>query len=555
MSENRNSSIKKSFIAGSLTSSAGVFVSKLIGLFYVIPYTSIATEENMVFYSNAYSLYNSLLQVCSAGLPFAIAALVSKYIDKDDYRTALLVRKLGTGMLSVFGFFMMMMFALLSGPLAKSALGPQATEIDIHRMQTTYRILSMALFLVPLLYSYRGFYQGFKEMKAYADSQVIEQIVRVLFLLAASWVFVYVFHLDRIWAVYMGVLATSIAAFAGILYFVRFDRAHIGAVNRAARNQVQHPVERNSLIKELLAFGIPYVITGVLGNSQALVNAQFFIPTATKFGMKYEDARLMLSIIQLQCDKISSIPQVLSVGFCAGIVPYLTISYERRDWVQLQKNVREALDTVLYIALPVCYCIFALARPIYYIMYGGANLDAGEGALRWEALLALITTISPICNTMLMTLHQRRQSFYYLAIGFAIKCLSFYPLIKYTGYIGAITSSCLCDGAFIFLALSRINSTFKVTYGRTLKRMMKILLCCLCMQGGFSLLRLAGFVVTESSRGMAVLQFAVYGIVGIAIYVWTTSRMKLPQSIFHMPLRTMIRRLLSQLSRHHHAAR
>ena len=85
--------------------------------------------------------------------------------------------------------------------------------------------------------------------------------------------------------------------------------------------------------------------------------------------------------------------------------------------------------------------------------------------------------------------------------------------------------------------------------------MMKILLCCLCMQGGFSLLRLAGFVVTESSRGMAVLQFAVYGIVGIAIYVWTTSRMKLPQSIFHMPLRTMIRRLLSQLSRHHHAAR
>ena len=80
MSDNTSSKVKQSFIAGSLTSSAGIFVSKLIGLFYIIPFKAIAGQENMVFYSSAFTYYNVLLQISSAGLPFAIAAMVAKYI-------------------------------------------------------------------------------------------------------------------------------------------------------------------------------------------------------------------------------------------------------------------------------------------------------------------------------------------------------------------------------------------------------------------------------------------------------------------------------------------
>jgi O-antigen/teichoic acid export membrane protein len=549
MSESNAKRVKKSFIAGSLTSSAGVFVSKVIGLFYVVPYTAMATEENMVYYSNAYSLYNTLLQVCSAGLPFAIAAIVAKYADREDYKTVLLVRRLGTGMLSVFGFTAMMLFALSSGFLARSGLGPEALAEDIHRMQTSYVILSVALFLVPILYSYRGFYQGFKELRVYADSQVLEQLVRVLALLGLSWICVYALHLDRIWAIYMGVASTSIGALAAILYYIRFDRGHIGAINRAARAQREAAVEKKEIVRELVAFGLPYLIVGVLGNSQALINAQFFIPTASRYGMKYEDARLMLSIIQLQCDKITSIPQVLSIGFSTGVVPYLTVSYEHKDWSGLQKNVRDCLDTVFYIALPLCYCIFALARPIYYIMYGGANLDAGEHALEWSALLALATTISPICNSMMLTLHQRKESILYLAVGFAVKCATFVPLIKYTGYIGAITSSVLCSLSIIYLSLARLSASFHIHYGRTFKRAAKMGVCCLCMQGAFSLLRLAGLGFSESSRLAALGELVIYGAAGMGVYLWTTSLMQLPQAIFHSNVRGLFKRILQAAKR------
>ena len=60
MSEAGEKRIRQSFIAGSLTSSAGIFLSKAIGLFYVVPFTAIAGQENMVFYTSAYNYYNVL---------------------------------------------------------------------------------------------------------------------------------------------------------------------------------------------------------------------------------------------------------------------------------------------------------------------------------------------------------------------------------------------------------------------------------------------------------------------------------------------------------------
>lgn len=550
MTEEGAKRVKQSFIAGSLTSSAGIFLSKAIGLFYVVPFTAIATENNMVFYTGAYNYYNILLQISSAGLPYAIAAVIAKYASRDDYKTVLLVRRLSTLILGVSGFIMMMAFILFSGALSTQVLGADAIPVDLSQMRTCFIILSFALFLVPLLYSYRSFYQGLKDLKIYGESQVIEQLSRVFALLGLGAFVVYVMHLPRIFAIYMAVLSTSIGALVAILYYVRYDRKHIGAINRMARAQKTDCADRGLILKELFAFGIPYLIVSILGNSQMLINTQYFISLNTAFGMPYEEAKLLYGIIQMQCDKITSIPQVLGIGFSAGVVPYMTIALEKRDFKELQKNVRECLETVFYIAIPICFVMYVLARPVYYLMYGGANLNYGEDALRWSSFLALATTVTPICSSMMMTLHLRRESIFYLFVGFVAKCVSFYPLIRYTGYSGAITSSVLCSVTIIYLCLAKISNRFHVNYGMTFKRAGKMLLCCLCMNGGFAILKLIGFTITESSRIIALLQMAVYGIVGASIYVYTSSLMKLPQTIFHITsVKDLFRRFTGRLRR------
>ena len=130
-------------------------------------------------------------------------------------------------------------------------------------------------------------------------------------------------------------------------------------------------------------------------------------------GMDYQLARNLYTIIQLNCDKLTSIPQVLGIGFSSGIVPYMTISLEQRNFKELRKNIRACLDTVLYIGIPVCWALFTLARPIYFVLYGADRLDYAEVCMQWEALLALCTTITPICTSMMLTLHLRKESIFY----------------------------------------------------------------------------------------------------------------------------------------------
>ena len=357
---------KQSLIAGALTSSAGIFISKALGLLYVVPFTAIAGEANMSFYSVAYTYYDILLSICSAGIPFAVAAMVAKYSNNEDYKTVILVRKLSMALMLLSGFVMAVLFIMVSGPLAASVLGAKKTPEDVAILRNVFMILSLAVVCVPFLSSFRGFYQGLKDLKSYAFSQVLEQLTRVVSLLALGAFFVYILDMNNIFAVYMAVLSTSLAAIAAIAYYLIYDRKHYQPIKELARHQTSRPKEVGELFQELLLFGLPYLITALLGNSMNIVNNNFFINTATSAGSSYEDAKLALGIIQVQCNKLTSIPQVLALGFSTGIVPYVTISLENRNFKELRRNVLDCLDTVLYIGAPLCFCLFALASPIYY---------------------------------------------------------------------------------------------------------------------------------------------------------------------------------------------
>lgn len=543
MTSEKKEKVKQGFITGSLTSSAGIFVSKLIGMFYIVPFKQIVGQTNMGYYSAAYTYYNLLLQICSAGLPFATAAMIAKYVTKKDYKTVLLVRRLSTAILMVSGFVISILFMAISTPLARSVLGSQATAMDIEKMRNTFVILSLALYLIPLVYSYRGYYQGLKELKVYADSQIVEQLARVVSLLGIGAIVVYVFHFDRIWGIYAAVLGTSIGGMAALLHMMFFDKKHQPEIVEAARRQKTETVDRKVLLQEFISFSVPYFLVSVLGNAHTVINTQFFIPTATSLGMKYKDALLVYGIIETNCDKLTSIPQVLGTGFSSSIVPYMTVSLENKDWRALNRNIEDCLDIVLFIAVPICISMASLAELIYYIMYGAGELSYGTICLKWASLLGITTTVASLCNSMMLTLHFRKESLIYMIIALSVKCITFYPLMKFQGYTGAITSGVLYALTTIFLSLSKIRNKYDIHYHRIAKRFLRIIIASLCMNGVYTIWKLLGPSPASVSRVMALIQLAVVGIAGIVVYFWVAAKLRLPESIFHTDGKSMLRRL------------
>ena len=546
-SSNETPRIKQSFIAGALTSSAGIFVSKALGLLYVSPLSRMAGADNTVFYSYGYTYYNILLQICSAGLPFAIAALVSKYATRNDYKTVLLLRKLAISIMLGMGFILCVTFLFIANPLAKQALGAQASSADIDILVNVFRILVLSVLTVPFLSSFRCFWQGLKELKPYAFSQVLEQFVRVFSMLALGAFCVYVLQLDGVYAIYMAMFSTFLAAAVALIYYFKFDKANIGWVRRAARNQTKRPARAKKVVVELIAFGLPFAIASILGNSMDIVNNTFFMGEIVKVGYTQQEGMQILGMIQYQSLHLIAIPQVLATGFPSGIVPYMTSALERHDIKQLKRYIGECLDVVMYIGIPLCMCLCFLAKPIYSLFYGTKDLDLGASVLQWSTTVAIAGTFSPICTSMMMTLKMRGQVLIYLAITFAFKLISFFPMVQYMGWQGAILSSALASCVLIFLSLKAINNRFGMSYWKNILHLFKVMVCVAAMNGVFVIFDLLGIDGSTSGIVVNFLILALKGSLGILVYVWVSFLLHLPQVLLHRNTKGILNVIRSRL--------
>lgn len=529
MSKNNNK--KQSLMIAALTSSFGIFISKALGLIYYSPLSSLAGEENMAFYSIAYTYYDLLLKISSAGIPFAIAALVSRYYAKEDYKTVLLIKKLGTSLIMGLTFIVALLFFLVSGPLSKQALGSEASAVDIAHMHSIFMILLIAVILVPFLSAIRGYYQGLKRLDLYGSSQALEQFVRVFCIIALGYLCVRVLQLDSIYAIYMAILAAGLAALVTIIFFLFFTKEDDKRVNELVNNQTSNAVSTKLLFNELVALAVPYLLISFLGSLSALVNSNFFMETATQSKMTYSQAKLEMGILLANCNKLSSIPQVLTLGFSAGLVPYLSESLEKQDIKTLNKQIIQLIETVCFILIPAVLVFAVFARDIYYIMYGNSNLDVGTRLFRFYSLVTFTDTIAPIFSSIMITLRLKKEATITLLISVGIKLITFFIFVNLMGSNGMTLSTAISSMIVIIAYMVILKKKFNTKFTLTLKKILFITISSIIMIVVGSLIHsLFGFAYT--SRIIDILIMCICGALMLAVYYFITVYLGLPQQIF-----------------------
>lgn len=526
-----NEKKKQSLMIAALTSSFGIFVSKALGLIYYSPLSSLAGEGNMAFYSIAYTYYDLLLKISSAGIPFAIAALVSRYYAKEDYKTVLLVKKLGTSLIMGLTFIVALVFFFISGPLARQSMGSSASASDINNMHNIFLILLIAVISVPFLSAIRGYYQGLKRLDLYGSSQALEQFVRVFCIIVLGYIFVRILKMDSIYAIYMAILAAGIAAIVTIIFFFCFTKEDDKHINELVESQTSNAVSKKLIFNELFVLAVPYLLISFLGSLSSLVNSTFFMDTATKAGMSSSQAQLEMGILLANCNKLSSIPQVLTLGFSSGLVPYLSESLEKQDVKQLNKQIIQLIDTAMFILVPIVIIYAFFARDIYYIMYGNSNLDVGTRLFRFYATVTFTDTIAPIFSSIMITLRLKKEATITLLASCLIKLSTFFVLVNLMGANGMTLSTALSSSfviiCYMFILKKRFGTSFKITLRKTLFILLSSLIMALPV---YLLHNLINFSYT--SRIIDILIMGVCGVVMLVIYYFVSVFFTLPQRIF-----------------------
>lgn len=96
MSETRKLSQQETMVRGTAWSTAGNFISRLIGALYIIPWYAWmgknGAEANALF-GMGYEIYAMFLSISTVGIPVAVAKLVSKYNTLGQSETSIYMVK------------------------------------------------------------------------------------------------------------------------------------------------------------------------------------------------------------------------------------------------------------------------------------------------------------------------------------------------------------------------------------------------------------------------------------------------------------------------------
>lgn len=528
----KSSAAKKSIIVGGLIGTGGLFVSKLIGLAYTIPFSYILqSEAYQSVYAQSYNIYAYLLTIFQSGVPFAVATLVARYMALEDAKSVILVKKLAFAILGLTGFVGMILLFTLSNVIAPAMVAKNA---DI--MANCLRILSLAIFLVPVLSAFRGYYQGLKEMEEYAFSQAFEQVFRVAFLLSTACLVVYAFGWNKKYALYAAVLSTSVATIAAIAQFIHFDRNHQNAIDEMAQMQTKSMYSAKTIFKEILVLAIPYLVVAILGNIDQIFNS-FLLPTGLKMHYNVKDTTTVISASNYVAGKLNAIPMILGPGFATAIIPHISEALSKKNYKLVKKNVIDSINVVLYVAIPVSFCIFAYAGPLNYTLYYSENLELCTYVVQWMSLEGFLGTIAPLITNLMVSLEIRKNVLKNLAIGVLIKGILLIPFVWIFGLAGAVLSSMIGNGYTLYKNLKEIHDVYAISYRKTMVVIVRILIGLFVLWVTSILLSKIGLSGVEGSKLVCLFKMCLNGLLSVIVYLVVTLYLKVPQSIFHFKLK------------------
>ena len=524
----KDSKIKKSFVLGGLVGTGGFFLAKALGLIYAIPFSGIlGSDAYMSYYGTSYRVYNYLLNIFTAGIPFAIASIVAKYLVKDDYKAVVSIKNISIKMLTVLGFGGMLLMLIFAQFIPYAI----TTAEDVYLLKRTLMILSLAVFFVPILSALRGYYQGHKEMSQYAFSQVFEQFFRVGFLLGGSILAVYALNMERKWALYISVLSTSIAAIVAIIQYLAFDKKRAPLILQKANQQTLETVPEVKLRKELIMLAIPYLLMAVLGYSDDITYSVLIPIGLRTHGYTQEMTDTILSATNYVGPKLNAIPLILAPGFVSALIPYMSEAIAEGDNTKVRKYMTDCLQVVIYISLPIAMAIIFYADGIYHTLFFTDDVQTSKLVLRCIAVEGALGPMGSVVASMMVAIGMGKSGIRRLGIQCAFKIILIIPIIFFMGYLGIPFAAIVGTVYIVGGNLRQIKEQYDVDFSQTIQRFVQICLAIILMWVVHYLLRKVGLDFVEGPRMMCFVKMVINGLLTACSYFLITWIMKIPQSI------------------------
>lgn len=522
------SSSNSGFVRGTMLLSGASLISRALGLIYLFPFQFMVGATGIMFYTYAYNYYAIMIGLATAGIPVAVSKFVAKYNALGEYDTSERLYRSGLKIMSLTGIVSFIALFLLAPYLAHRAIpgGDVNSASYIDAVTMTIRGVSFALLLIPPMSMTRGYFQGHQSMGPTAISQILEQIVRIVFLLAGVSIAIYIFDADAAWAATIATFSAFIGAIGSVAILVYYFRKRARGLQELRDSQTVQSPERplTDLYKELLTYAIPIVMVGLSTPLYQVIDQNTMNAALQSIGYTLEAAGNATAYLIADSHKIVLIPVSVATGLSLSATPLLTASFTQGNMKRVKKQISQIYQLAFFVTIPAVVGMILLSQETFHVLFP-KDQEAWVYLLSY-APSALFLALYSVTAAVLQGINRQYFTIIATLAGLLTKYLLNAPLIHLTGDgTGAGYATILGYLVATGLMFFRITQTVDFPFSSVLRRTSLIMIISAIMGIGVGLVKW-GMVAFLPETTLASLAILIVGAgLGIVIFaglaIWT----------------------------------
>lgn len=393
-----------------------------------------------------------------------------------------------------FGAFGCLVIVLFSTEIA-NMLGGEETRGPL-------LITSLALLVAPYMAVYRGYFQGFGDMKPTGISQVVEQFVRVFFMLIIAYVLVYwnessaVITSGAMVGSFLGVISSLIylrRTYNKSPYRYKEDSYSLRDLRKDGKKilQVSIPIAIGALSMPLLNLVDSLTVPHVLQGSSAEIQAQFGI-----YSRGFAFTQLIV---------------VFASAIVFPLIPLLTSALAKKNMSLAKTTVQNTNLLMHVLTVPLTIWLMALTVPLNVGLFTDAK---GSGMLAVMIGSSYFTSVMILSIGVLQGINRSAQAAWIVVGASFVKVLLNIELTRKFGIDGAAYSTLV-----IYVLICIVNHLYirkYLSYSIHIGRFFTVIgLSCIL---GLGLYELSTMINVTSSRIIALLYSGVAFVVATILY-------------------------------------
>lgn len=489
----------QSVISGAIILVLSTVLVKVIGAVFKIPLTSLIGGTGRGYFSTAYNIYTPIYAISLAGLPTAVAKLVSQNVALGNFAKVQAIRKVA-GKLFLFAGTIGTVFLLaVAYPYAKYVAGT---------MSVIPCILTVApsIFFCCLMSTGRGYFEGNQNMTPTAVSQVIEALSKLVFgLLFAYLVMNYLSNEYLSTSTVLGTLVASKEQALSMIYPYTAAASILGVtagtffgwVYMAIYGKLYPPmpkcnrkIDQKPIAKELILIAMPIVLGSLVQNLSNLIDTatiqnrlefalqndaygtiqRMYNQSLSMSGTVVADIKTYLfGVYNSALDFKNLVPTVtLALGISA--LPAMSRAWTLRHKEDMETIVNTVIKYSMVVGTPVGFGMAVFPSELLGLIYRGTSADIVPVAapiVQTYGLFMFLFCVSAPLTSILQSIGKASMTVKSMAVGGIVKVVLNFVLVGNPQWNinGAPISTIACFAIIVIMNLFCLIKETKVHIG------------------------------------------------------------------------------------------